>query len=150
MNSVKTFIVLFAATLISACTNQPSKPTSSDYLAAFKAETGQDGRACVNNSDINGYGTLDPDSVVSIDSRRMNEYFVAVTNRRCDGIGTSSVAAIGGNDWELCGGRMDTITVAGDRCTIGGLFAYDSREAAFDSWDRVKAQFAVEKPTEKD
>lgn len=144
MNSIKTFLVLFAAMLISACANQPTMPTSQDYLQAFKAETGQDGRACVDNSDINGYGTLDPDSVVSIDSRRQNEYFVAVTNRRCDGISTSSVAGIGGDDWQLCGGRMDTITVAGDRCTIGGLFAYDSREAAFESWDRVKASLRVQ------
>ncbi len=143
-------IVVLAAMLTAGCASQSSRPTSQAYLDAFKAETGQDGRACVRNSDISSYGTLDPDSVVSIDSRRMNDYYIAVTNRRCDGISTSSVAAVGGDDWELCGGRMDTITVAGDRCTIGGLFEYESRDAAFASWDRVKASFAEETTSEKD
>ena len=107
-----------------------------DYDELFKAQTKQNGRACIRESDIDGYGVLE-DNVVSMSGRRPNEYFLLTTLYHCQALTTSFQAAFVGGFSELCGGGRDKIFTGGDSCPIQSIFKFDSREHAFAAFDKA-------------
>lgn len=90
----------------------------------------QDGRACVRQSDIRGYGVLDHD-VISIDARR--NYYLAMVMPGCHALGTSPAAIFEERFSEVCGGGMHKVYTGDDHCTIRKMFEFESREAAFEA-----------------
>lgn len=104
------------------------------FQQVLKDTTGQDGRACVQERDIRGYGVLDHD-VVSIDGRR--HYYLATLLPGCHDVGTSPRAAFEERFTEVCGGGMHKMYTSGDHCTIRHLFEFEDREAAFEAHEKA-------------
>jgi hypothetical protein len=99
--------------------------------------TGQNGRACVRQSDIQGYGVLEND-VVSIDGTR--KYYLATVLPGCIDLQTSVRALFSGGFGEVCGGTMNKIVTRGDQCTINQMFEFENRKAAFDTYNSILEQ----------
>lgn len=104
------------------------------FQQVLKDTTGQDGRACVQERDIRGYGVLDYD-VVSIDGRR--NYYLATLLPGCHDVGTSPRAVFEERFTEVCGGGMHKMYTSGDHCTIRHLFEFEDREAAFEAHQKA-------------
>ena len=107
-----------------------------DYDKLLKTQTEQNGRACIRESDIRGYGVLD-DSVVSIDARGRKEYYLLTTTYQCNSLMTSGSAAFVGGFSELCGGGRDNIFTGDDSCPIKSIFKFESRAQAFAAFDEA-------------
>lgn len=127
-----------------------------DYDELLKAQTEQNGRVCIRDSDIRGYGVLD-DSVVSIDARRPNEYYLLTTVYQCHSLMISGSAAFVGGFSELCGGGRDKIFTGDDSCPIKSIFKFESQDQAFAAFDQaketrkqLKEQFAAKKAKESE
>ncbi len=133
------YIKLMAATLACAglvsCSSLNSNIPNFDEL--LKAQTEQNGRECIQDSDIVGYGSLD-DSVVSVDSRGRGEYFLITTLYQCQSLAFTGSAAFVGGFAELCGGGRDKIFTGEESCPIKSIFKFESREAAFAAFDRAE------------
>ena len=99
--------------------------------------TGQNGRACVQARDIDGYGILD-NHVISIDGGR--RYYLATLMPGCNGVSTSSRALFQDRFDDVCGGGMYKLHSGGDTCAIRQLFEFENRQAAFDAYDAAKAR----------
>lgn len=104
------------------------------FQQVLKDTTGQDGRACVQERDIRGYGVLDHD-VVSIDGSR--HYYLATLLPGCLDLGTSPRAVFEERFTEVCGGGMHKMYTSDDHCTIRHLFKFEDREAAFEAHDKA-------------
>ncbi|WP_347332121.1 DUF6491 family protein [Marinimicrobium locisalis] len=117
-----------AVALLAGCSTTGGDTPS--FNQVLKETTGQNGRACVREDDIRGYGVLDHD-VVSIDGRR--NYYLATLLPGCNDVGTSPRAAFEERFTEVCGGGMHKMHTSGDHCTIRHLFEFEDREAAFEA-----------------
>lgn len=121
-----------AVALLAGCSTTEGETPR--FQQVLKDTTGQDGRACVQEKDIRGYGVLDYD-VVSIDGRR--NYYLATLLPGCHDVGTSPRAAFEERFTEVCGGGMHKMYTSGDHCTIRHLFEFESREAAFEAHEKA-------------
>ncbi len=105
------------------------------YADALDEVTGQNGRACVRTDDIDGYGVLTGD-VISIDSDF--NYYLATVLPGCMDLGTSIGAVFQSDFYELCGQSMERIYTGDDRCTINKVYEFESRDEAFEAYNRAK------------
>jgi hypothetical protein len=106
------------------------------YDKLLKAQTEQDGRACVRQRNIRGYGMLD-DNVISINVGGKNSYYLVTTLYKCNSLQTSFSAGFKGDFLELCGGGRDKILTTEESCPIKSIFEFESREEAFAIFENV-------------
>lgn len=106
------------------------------YDELLKSETGQDGRECVRQHNIRGYGILD-DEVISISASGKNRYYLVTTLLRCHSLQTSFSAGFKGDFSQLCGGGRDKILTSEESCPIKSIFEFKSREEAFATFEKV-------------
>ena len=106
-------------------------PSMSEML---RDTTEQNGRACVDESDIDGYGVLEND-VISIDGGQ--DYYLATVLPGCNSLTTSIGVIFGDNFGEICGQRGDEIITGDNSCQIHQIFEFDDREEAFDAFNDV-------------
>lgn len=130
---MKHLFVLFtiSALFLTACASTPNLP---DVGQMLRDETGQNGRACVRQGDIRGFGVLEND-VVSIDGTR--KYYLATVWPGCHDLQTSVRAMFSGGFGEVCGGSTNKIVTRGDRCVIRQMFEFESRKDAFAAHNAV-------------
>ncbi len=96
--------------------------------------TEQNGRACVRESDIDGYGVLE-NNVISIDGGQ--DYYLATVLPGCNNLATSVGVMFGDNFGEVCGQRGDQLHTNEDSCHIHQVFEFDDREEAFEAFNDV-------------
>jgi hypothetical protein len=139
MKKLPTIMIGFASLSLFSCASYLADVPRHDTL--LQAETEQDGRACIRQSDIRGYGMLD-DDVVSIDARGRKKYYLATTAFQCHSLRTSFAAGFKGDFSELCGGGRDRIITPEESCPIKGIYEFGSREEAFAAFEKIEAQRA--------
>jgi len=126
---MKTLISLCLSTIIlSACSSNAQKEPVPKMSALLQQLTEQNGRACVRNSDIDGYGTA-KNRVVTIDGGR--KYYLATTLHACHELDTSARALFKGDFGEVCGNSLSKIVAGKSYCSIGSMYVFDSRKEAF-------------------
>ncbi len=108
-----------------------------NYDALLQAQTKQNGRACIRESDINGYGVL-ADDVISVSVSKRNQYFLVSTLYRCHSLSISPAIVFSGSFSEFCGGGHDKILTVNEACPVQNIFEFSSREAAFDAFEKAK------------
>lgn len=137
MNSAPGFLATAALGLLTACATTSYSPTPQEMDRVLSEITGQDGRACVRQGDINGFGTLS-DGVLSV-SDRFRGHYLMVARYRCPGLEMVTTAAFKGAFTEFCG-RRDSIATREGRCPIQSVYTFDNREAAFEAHTRAEEQ----------
>lgn len=125
MKEPSVLLITISTVLLASCASTPDLP---DVGKMLRDTTGQNGRACIRQGDIRGFGVLEND-VVSIDGTR--KYYLATVMPGCHDLQTSVRAMFSGGFGEVCGGSTNKIVTRGDRCIIRSMFEFDSREAAF-------------------
>ncbi len=133
------FITLSTLGLL-ACSNVERSVKSYENL--LKASTEQDGKACVRQRSIRGFGML-ADDVVSVEVLGKPRYYLMTTRMRCDSLHTHFSAGFKSDFFEICGGANDKIVTAEESCTIDSVFAFDTRDAALEAFNNAK-QIRVE------
>ncbi|MEP0357264.1 DUF6491 family protein [Paraglaciecola sp.] len=121
-------LVLFGVFSLVSCSSLNVDVPSYDEL--LRAETEQDGRACVRQRSIRGYGLLD-DDLISISSSGKKRYYLATTFMQCYSLQTGFQAGFKGDFFEVCGGRNDKIITSDEACPIKSIYEFENREAAF-------------------
>jgi hypothetical protein len=121
--------------ILASCSSLDVNIPSYDEL--LKAETEQNGRACVRQHNIRGYGILE-DDVISIDARGRNRYYLLTTFLRCNSLQTSFSAGFKGDFSELCGGGRDKIITSEESCSIKSIFEFESRQDAFAAFEKAE------------
>lgn len=119
--------------LVSCSSLQVNLPSYDELL---KAQTEQDGRACVRQHNIRGFGMLD-DEVISINASGKNRYYLVTTLFKCYSLQTSFSAGFKGDFLELCGGGRDKIITAEESCPIKSIFEFKSRDEAFATFEKA-------------
>jgi hypothetical protein len=145
-------IAAMVAVLSSCATTR--LPSMSEML---RDATEQDGRACVDEDDIDGYGVLE-NNVIGIDGER--DYYLATVSAGCDDNLKISVGDDFGNDFdsdddlvddsdndsdtdfgndsdEICGESGDELDADEDDCEIHQVFEFDDREEALEVFNDV-------------
>ena len=125
-------ILTLATLAISGCATTAYQPTPAEMNSALRDITGQDGRACVRQRDIDGYGTLS-DTVLSV-SDKFRGHYLMITRYSCPGMEVAPRALFEGAFTEFCGQR-DSITTRGGRCPILSVYTFENRDAAFAAHD---------------
>lgn len=125
-----TILSLAAAVALSGCATT-DLPSMADML---RDATEQDGRACVRESDIDGYGVLEND-VISIDGGQ--DYYLATVLPGCNNLALSVGLMFSDNFGEICGQRGDEVRTDRDICQIHQVFEFDNREDAFEAFNEV-------------
>ncbi|MFC3122931.1 DUF6491 family protein [Agaribacter flavus] len=134
MKILATSLAVGASLLLSACVSTEAPLPKFDEL--LRAETQQDGRACIEQRHIRGFGTLE-DSVISIDAIGKEEYYLATTLYQCHSLLTDFRVGFKGAFTELCGGGRDRVITSQESCPIKSIFAFESREAAFAAYQNT-------------
>ena len=134
--SAKFLIVLFPLCLLSCSSINSQLPS---YASMLHLQSGQNGRSCIRENDIRGYGVLGR-SVISISTRKPGKYYLATTSYRCDSLEFSGAVAFVGSFSEFCGGGRDRVYTGAENCPVKHIFEYESREHAFEAFDRIKAE----------
>ncbi|NNU15531.1 hypothetical protein HK107_04260 [Parvularcula sp. ZS-1/3] len=129
--------LILAGFSLAALTGCASTGASTDLTDALSEITGQNGRACVDQRDIQGFGLVS-NRTLSINTRT-SSYYLATTQLACDPLGVDVRGAFGGRFSETCGGRGDRFNTASGSCQIKAIYRFDSREAAFAAADEAKA-----------
>lgn len=125
-----------------------------NYDDLLKVQTEQNGKACVRQHNIRGYGVLDND-VISLNARGQNRYYLVTTLFRCHSLQTSFAAGFKGTFSELCGGGSDKIITSEGSCPIKSIFEFATREEAiaiFEKAEKIRHDLrneATEKVKEK-
>jgi hypothetical protein len=119
--------------LVSCSSLSVNLPSYDDLL---KAQTEQDGRACVRQQNIRGYGMLDND-VISINASGKHSYYLVTTLFKCHSLQTSFSAGFKGDFLELCGGGRDKILTSEESCPVKSIFEFESREQAFATFEKA-------------
>lgn len=132
MKRLRLFCIGVFGVALASCATGPDVPRMSEMLSEA---TGQNGRACVEVDDIQGYGVLEND-VVSIDAFG-GEYYLATVLPGCIDLQTSVRALFESDFFEICGQSGDSIVTGGDRCTIGQIYEFESRDEAFATFNSV-------------
>ena len=133
-----TFFILVSCSSLGV--NLPS------YDNLLKAQTEQNGRACLGQNNIRGYGMLD-DDVISISATGKNRYYLVTTLMQCYSLQTSFSAGFKGDFSELCGGGRDKILTSEESCPIKSIFEFESREealATFEKADKIRRDLRQE------
>ena len=144
MKIFKCCLVFIAFFNLVSCSSLDISLPSHDKL--LKAQTEQDGRACVRQRNIRGYGMLDND-VISINASGKNRYYLVTTLFRCQSLQTSFSAGFKGDIFELCGGGRDKILTFEESCPIKSIFEFETREnalASFEEADNVRQNLIKE------
>ena len=134
MKSTKMILSIVIAIGVTACTSRVANLPSNDEL--LREYTQQDGRECIRDRDIRGFGVLDND-VISVDSRTRDEYFLMTTLYRCYSLDISPQVAFVGKYAEFCAGGSDKIHTGEEVCPIKSIFKFESREQAFEAFDII-------------
>ena len=119
---------------LSGCAS--SNPPIPSYHELLLAETNQDGRECIRQGDINGYGVLD-DELVSVDARRQ-EYFIITTLYQCTSLNSGFQAGFDGSFGDFCPLRDRIITID-ETCPIKGIFKFESKAEFTATFEKIKA-----------
>lgn len=123
------------AVILSGCATANSEiPRFAEMLANT---SGQNGRACIRQYDIRGYGVLER-NLVSIDGGR--RYYLATVLPGCNDLQASMGVMFSGDFHEICGQSMDRIVTGSNWCSIDQIFEFGSREEAFDVYDAISDQ----------
>lgn len=122
------------ALCVNACTALVANLPDNDEL--LREHTQQDGRECIRDSDIRGFGVLDRD-LISVDSRNRDEYFLMTTLFRCHSLELSPRVAFVGNYAEFCSGNGNKIHTGEEACPIKSIFKFESREQAFEAYEEI-------------
>ncbi|NHN38400.1 hypothetical protein G8764_13920 [Pseudomaricurvus alcaniphilus] len=130
----RVWVVGFAAILSSCASTDRPIPSVPKLLSE---STGQSGRACIRQSQINGYGILD-DDVISIDAGR--RYYLATVVPRCNDLELSMQAIFKSASSELCGKRMDKVITREESCYISDIFEFANRKEAFAAFEAAVEQ----------
>jgi hypothetical protein len=120
------------AAAVSACTTTEEVPSAAKLLQEV---TGQNGRACIQKDDIQGYGVLE-DDIISIDATR--GYYLATVLPGCQDLQTSIGIILTGDFNEVCGQSLDEVVTNEDYCTINQMYRFDSREEAFNTYQMIQ------------
>lgn len=120
--------------LLSGCANNPKNLPSFDEL--LKSETQQDGKTCIRQNDINGYGVLGND-IISVDARGKKHYLIT-TLYRCNTLNTGFQAGFDGSYFDFCPLR-DKIVTIDESCPVKSIFEFDSRDDAFAAFENAKS-----------
>lgn len=120
------------AAVLASCASTGNVPKVGQML---RETTGQNGRACIRQNEIQSYGVL-KDNVISIDSLD-GHYYLATVLPGCVDLQTSVHALFSGNFGEICGQTADSIVTGGDRCSINQIFEFDNRKEAFDTYNQI-------------
>jgi hypothetical protein len=134
MSFFKCGFAIFAFFGLVSCSNLGVNLPSYDEL--LKAQTEQDGRACVRQHNIRGYGMFD-DDVISINASGKNRYYLVTTLFQCHSLQTSFSAGFKGDFSELCGGGRDKILTSEESCPIKSIFEFPSKEEAVATFEKV-------------
>lgn len=134
MKPTKILTLTLLAGLMSACASQKDEPSMSKLLAK---ESVQNGRACVRQSDIRGFGVPER-NVVSIDGRQ--KYYLATMMPGCINLETSVRAFFDGNFFEICGQTGDRIITQDESCTVNQVFEFENQDQAFETLEKVRKQ----------
>ncbi|MDO3384423.1 DUF6491 family protein [Gilvimarinus sp. SDUM040013] len=133
MNYLSTAAIASALIVgLSSCATQDSK-SSVNISTALLETTGQNGRACVRASDIQGFGVL-KDDVLSIDAFG-NEYYLATVMPGCTDLGLSARGMFEERFGDVCGGGMNRVKTGSSHCRIRHIFEFKTREQAFAAHD---------------
>ena len=127
-------ILSFAALAVTGCASTAYQPNPAEINSALRQITGQDGRACVRQRDIDGFGALS-DTVLSV-SDKFRGHYLMITRYSCPGMEVASRALFEGAFTEFCGQR-DSITTRGGRCPILSVYTFENRDAAFEAHDQA-------------
>lgn len=127
-------MIITLTNLVSCSSTRVDLPSYDELL---RAQTKQDGRACVRQHNISGYGLLG-DDVVSISAPSNKRYYLATTLFQCQSLQTSFRAGFKGDFSELCGGGRDKIVTTEEYCPIKSIFEFGSRKEAFDTFDIIE------------
>ncbi|WP_111979476.1 DUF6491 family protein [Algibacillus agarilyticus] len=130
------FFISLTINLIS-CAQLPTEkkiPSISDILAE---KTQQDGRVCIDKSDIKGFGT-GPFDTLFVDGNR-DEYYIITTRLSCFSLDTAFQIGFESRSYQICGNRTDSIVTADYKCPIGKIFKLESRKKAHDLMDEAQA-----------
>jgi hypothetical protein len=127
------FAIITSLSLVSCSSLHVNLPSYDELL---RVETEQNGRACVRQQNIRGYGMFD-DDVISIDARGKNGYYLVTTWLKCHSLQTSFSADFKGDFFELCGGGRDKILTTEESCSIKSIFKFESREEAFANFEKA-------------
>lgn len=122
--------VATSVTVLSGCATT-DLPSMSEMLSDV---TEQSGRACVRESDIDGYGVLE-NNVISIDAG--DDYYLATVSPECDNLASSGSGQFGDNFGEICGKGSVELSGARDACEIHQVFEFENREEAFAAFNDV-------------
>lgn len=141
---IKAGLTLLSAALVTACASTSDVPSVANLLGNA---TEQDGRACVRTRDIQGYGILEND-VLSVNAR--HGYYLMTLLPGCVDIRGSMAVAFGGDFYEVCGQSMDRITTESGQCSIGQVYEFENREAAFAIYETVKEKREAMKEKQDD
>lgn len=134
MKFSKIIFTLFTILGLSACSSLVANLPSNDKL--LREYTEQDGKECVRDGDIRGFGVLD-DDVISVEARIRGEYYLMTTIYRCHSLGFSTQVAFVGNFAEFCSGGGDKIQTGEEACPIKSIFKFESRELAFEAYEAI-------------
>ena len=137
MQGRRLFFIMAATLSLAGCSTTESTklPKVGDLLAQ---SSGQDGRACVRQSEIESFGSSG--EVITINGRG-KQYYLATTVFRCHGLDLSAKALFQGSFNEVCGGgRSNFVTRDGGPCPIAQIFEYSSREDAFQALNDAKTK----------
>ena len=132
---LKRCLVMIAFFSLVSCSSLGVNLPSYDEL--LRTQTEQDGRACVRQHNIRGYGMLE-DDVISINARGKNRYYLITTWFKCHSLQTSFAAGFKGNFSELCGNGSDKILTSEESCPIKSIFEFESKEEAFATFEKVQ------------
>lgn len=128
-----TLFLLFACDTTSNGTSS-SLPNNNALLASI---TEQDGRACLREDDIRGFGILD-DDVISVESRRPGEYFLFTTLYQCPSLQFSPQLAFSAAFNQFCGGGRDKVISGDEICPIRSIYKFENRQQAFEAFAQVE------------
>jgi len=134
MQGFKYCLIIIAFSSLVSCSSLGVNLPSYDEL--LRTQSAQDGRACVRQHNIRGFGMLE-DDVISISASGRSRYYLVTTLFRCHSLQTSFAAGFKGDFSELCGGGRDKILTSEESCPIKSIFEFESQEDAFATFEKV-------------
>ncbi|WP_052691920.1 DUF6491 family protein [Teredinibacter purpureus] len=132
---IRTLIGSLLLPALLACTTAGDAVTLPKMADLLAQETGQNGRACVRVSDIDGYGFQH--DIVTVDAGR--DYYLMTTLTRCHAMAMAVAVVFKGPQNEVCGGGTSSITSTDGRCTISKIFEFDDKDAAFSALKKAQS-----------
>ena len=126
------YVVGLLSVFLIACSSTDKFPQK-QVDASLRELTGQDGKACLKNRDIRGYGVLS-NSAISIDGGR--KYYIATVRPGCLNLQTSFRVAFEKRFDEVCGGGLHKLFPGdGENCIIRAIYEFNDRASALLDWE---------------